>query len=85
MGSRPELRLIPGLTGKRLPDCRAEALVALAGHQAYCMAIGAKVHSDNRETWQCPVCFEVFHVIVGQDHEANHAPFCPGKPSAGYA
>jgi hypothetical protein len=42
------------------------------------------VLSDNREVWQCLVCLGEFNVIVGQDHEANHAPFCPGRPLAGY-
>jgi hypothetical protein len=38
--------------------------------------------SDEREPWQCPACLGRYHVIAGQDHAANHAPFCPGKPTA---
>lgn len=33
-------------------------------------------HADNRETWQCPKCQQVFHVLVGRDHELDHGPFC---------
>lgn len=36
--------------------------------------------ADTRESWTCPQCRDTLHVVAGQDHQANHAPFCPGPP-----